>query len=130
MSRRTSDKAVSPREVDEKGLLRLHDADLYALPPWLEAPSKHYAKSVRTVELKKNHLGSLPDVSGLTHLVTLDVNRNAIRGVLSASGLLPPSLEHLHASGNQLSGVEADVLTALPRLAAADNLAKLGLTFE
>lgn len=98
------------------GSLTLAQLQLSQLPTWVE--EKRCAKALRKLDLRRNRLTALPDVSRLK-LTSLSLHNNCVRGALGAAGL-PASLEHLNVSGNQLTSVDAALLSSLPRLAVLD----------
>lgn len=69
--------------------------------------------------MRKNRLAEIPDVMRLEKLTKLNLNSNAIKGTLAPAGL-PPSLEHLNVSGNQLTSVDGALASTLPRLSSLD----------
>ena len=91
------------------GTLSLCQLQLTRLPAWVE--EKRCAKALRKLELRRNRLTAVPDVSFLSKLTSLSVNSNAVSGALGPAGL-PPSIEHLNVAGNTLTSVDAALLEA------------------
>jgi acetyltransferase-like isoleucine patch superfamily enzyme len=70
---------------------------------------------VIAIDRQNNGLnGSIPDLTGLTHLETLNLSHNQLQGALLTTHL-PNSLQTLSLDNNQLSGTTPD-LTNFPQL--------------